>query len=42
MIILTVPFMFWRIRQEEKLLRQDSEYRAYRERVPFMVFPALM
>lgn len=42
MIILTVPFMFWRIRQEEKLLRQDPEYRAYRERVPFMVFPALM
>lgn len=42
LIILTVPFMFWRIRQEEKLLRQDPEYRAYRERVPFMVFPALM
>ncbi|MGH7865202.1 MAG: methyltransferase family protein [Candidatus Binataceae bacterium] len=42
MIILTVPLMFWRIRQEEKLLSQDSEYRSYRERVPYVVFPALM
>ena len=42
LIIATVPFMFWRIHQEEKLLCQDPEYRAYRKRVPFKVFPALM
>jgi protein-S-isoprenylcysteine O-methyltransferase Ste14 len=34
--------MFWRIRQEESLLRSDPEYLAYSKRVPYLVFPGLM
>jgi protein-S-isoprenylcysteine O-methyltransferase Ste14 len=42
LITLTLPLMFWRIRQEESLLRSDPEYLAYSKRVTYLVFPALM
>jgi protein-S-isoprenylcysteine O-methyltransferase Ste14 len=43
MILLAVslPFLAWRIKLEEELLRADPEYRAYCERVRFRLCPGL-
>jgi protein-S-isoprenylcysteine O-methyltransferase Ste14 len=38
-ILATLPFMIWRIMQEEDLLRLDPEYRAYCEKVRYRLIP---
>jgi protein-S-isoprenylcysteine O-methyltransferase Ste14 len=40
-ITLALPFMVWRIAQEETLLSQDSDYRAYMQRTRFRLIPGL-
>ena len=42
LIVATVPFMFWRIEQEEAHLRADPEYRAYMDRVPYRLWPGIV
>jgi protein-S-isoprenylcysteine O-methyltransferase Ste14 len=42
LIVATVPFMFWRIGQEEAHLRADPEYRAYMDRVPYRLWPGIV
>jgi protein-S-isoprenylcysteine O-methyltransferase Ste14 len=39
LILATLPFMMWRIMQEEDLLRLDPEYRAYCEKVRYRLIP---
>jgi protein-S-isoprenylcysteine O-methyltransferase Ste14 len=41
-IVAVLPFMMWRIGQEEALLSQDPEYRGYMERVRYRVIPYLL
>jgi protein-S-isoprenylcysteine O-methyltransferase Ste14 len=41
MLVLTLPFMMWRIKLEEELLSEDPEYRAYCKKVPHRLLPAL-
>jgi protein-S-isoprenylcysteine O-methyltransferase Ste14 len=41
-VVAVLPFMMWRIGQEEALLSQDSEYRGYMERVRYRVIPYLL
>jgi len=41
-ILTTLPFMMWRIMQEEDLLRLDPEYRAYCEKVRYRLIPGIM
>lgn len=38
-IFILLPFMMWRITQEEELLSEDAEYRAYMGRVPYRLLP---
>jgi protein-S-isoprenylcysteine O-methyltransferase Ste14 len=40
-ILVTLPFMMWRIRLEEQLLTQDPEYRAYCRQTPYKLVPGL-
>jgi protein-S-isoprenylcysteine O-methyltransferase Ste14 len=37
-----LPFMMWRIEQEEQVLTRDSEYRDYCTRVPYRLFPGVL
>lgn len=39
LILATLPFMIWRIMQEEDLLRLDPEYCAYCEKVRYRLIP---
>lgn len=41
-ILLTLPFMMWRIRLEEELLTQDPEYRAYCRNTPYKLIPGML
>ena len=41
-IVATLPFMVWRIDQEEAHLKADPEYRAYMERVRFRLWPGIV
>jgi protein-S-isoprenylcysteine O-methyltransferase Ste14 len=38
-VALTIPFMVWRIAQEEELLDRDPLYLAYRQRVRWRLMP---
>jgi protein-S-isoprenylcysteine O-methyltransferase Ste14 len=38
-IFAVLPFMMWRITQEEELLSEDAEYRSYMGRVPYRLLP---
>jgi steroid 5-alpha reductase family enzyme len=42
LIVVTLPFMVWRIEQEERHLRKDPEYRSYESRVRYRLVPGLM
>jgi protein-S-isoprenylcysteine O-methyltransferase Ste14 len=42
LILATLPFMMWRIMQEEDLLRLDPEYRAYCEKVRYRLIPGII
>ena len=42
LIVAVLPFMIWRIEQEELLLGEDPEYSAYRARVRFRLIPGLI
>jgi protein-S-isoprenylcysteine O-methyltransferase Ste14 len=39
MIIVTLPFMMWRITLEEELLTQDPAYREYCQKTPYRLIP---
>jgi protein-S-isoprenylcysteine O-methyltransferase Ste14 len=41
-VVLAMPFMVWRIAQEEALLGRDPDYRAYMERTRFRLIPWLI
>jgi protein-S-isoprenylcysteine O-methyltransferase Ste14 len=41
LIAMTLPFMVWRIGQEEKLLTADPEYRRYMDRVQYRLWPGI-
>ncbi len=41
-ILGTLPFMVWRIGQEEALLREDAGYRSYLERVRYRLLPYIL
>lgn len=40
--VITLPFMMWRIEQEEELLMADPEYRAYAGKVRYRLIPGLL
>ena len=40
--IAILPFMMWRIDQEEEVLMADADYRAYCARVPSQLIPGLL
>jgi len=42
LIVVAMPFLFWRIEQEESLLGADSEYADYRARVRFRLVPTII
>lgn len=42
LIVATLPFMFWRIDQEEAHLSADPEYRRYMERVRYRLWPGVV
>jgi protein-S-isoprenylcysteine O-methyltransferase Ste14 len=42
LIALTLPFMVWRIGQEERLLTADPEYRRYIGMVRYRLFPGVV
>jgi protein-S-isoprenylcysteine O-methyltransferase Ste14 len=42
LIVATLPFMVWRIDQEEALLSADPEYRSYMERVRYRLWPGVV
>jgi isoprenylcysteine carboxyl methyltransferase (ICMT) family protein YpbQ len=42
LIVATLPFMLWRIDQEETHLAADPEYRGYMGRVPFRLWPGVI
>jgi protein-S-isoprenylcysteine O-methyltransferase Ste14 len=42
LIVATLPFMVWRIDQEEAHLTADPEYRRYMDRVRFRLLPGLV
>ncbi len=42
LLAATVPFMVWRIEQEEMHLREDSEYCVYERRVRFRLWPGVI
>src|SRR6266481_7079037 len=41
LIAMTLPFMVWRISQEEKHLGADPEYRRYMDRVRYRLWPGI-
>lgn len=41
LVIATVPFMFWRIEQEESHLSEDGAYRDYCSQVKFRLVPGV-
>lgn len=41
-IVGTLPFMVWRIGQEEALLSEDAGYRSYLERVRYRLLPYIL
>ena len=41
LIAMTLPFMVWRINQEEQHLTADPEYRRYMERVRYRLWPGI-
>jgi protein-S-isoprenylcysteine O-methyltransferase Ste14 len=41
LIAMTLPFMVWRIGQEEKHLTADPEYRRYMDRVRYRLWPGI-
>jgi protein-S-isoprenylcysteine O-methyltransferase Ste14 len=41
-IIITLPFMMWRISLEEELLGEDPEYRAYMKRTHYRLIPFVL
>lgn len=41
-VVAALPFMMWRIGQEEALLSQDPDYRGYMEHVHYRVIPYLL
>jgi protein-S-isoprenylcysteine O-methyltransferase Ste14 len=42
LILSTIPFMVWRIQQEEALLRDDPEYLIYTRLVRFRLWPGVL
>lgn len=42
LIATTLPFMVWRIEQEETHLSEDPEYRTYESRVRFRLWPGVI
>jgi isoprenylcysteine carboxyl methyltransferase (ICMT) family protein YpbQ len=42
LIASTLPFMVWRIEQEESHLSEDPEYRTYERRVRFRLWPGVI
>jgi protein-S-isoprenylcysteine O-methyltransferase Ste14 len=42
LIVITLPFMVWRIEQEERHLREDPTYRCYESRVRYRLVPGLI
>lgn len=42
LIAVTLPFMVWRIEQEERHLREDPEYLYYQRRVRFRLCPGVI
>ena len=42
LIVITLPFMVWRIEQEEAHLSEDPEYRTYEQRVQFRLWPGVI
>jgi protein-S-isoprenylcysteine O-methyltransferase Ste14 len=42
LIAVTLPFMVWRIDQEEAHLSADPEYRSYMMRVPYRLWPGVI
>jgi len=42
LIAVTLPFMVWRIDQEEAHLSADPEYRSYMTRVPYRLWPGVI
>jgi protein-S-isoprenylcysteine O-methyltransferase Ste14 len=42
LILVTLPFMVWRIEQEETHLSEDPEYCTYEQRVRFRLWPGLI
>jgi protein-S-isoprenylcysteine O-methyltransferase Ste14 len=42
LIVATLPFMVWRIDQEEAHLRADSEYRGYMDHVRYRLVPGVI
>ena len=42
LILVTLPFMVWRIEQEETHLSEDPEYCTYEKRVQFRLWPGLI
>jgi isoprenylcysteine carboxyl methyltransferase (ICMT) family protein YpbQ len=42
LIVVTLPFMVWRIDQEEAHLRADPEYRGYMDRVRYRLLPGVI
>jgi protein-S-isoprenylcysteine O-methyltransferase Ste14 len=41
-VALAIPFMIWRIAQEEALLSRDPDYQVYMERTRFRLIPGLI
>src|SRR5260370_5354600 len=42
LLAVTLPFLVWRIEQEETHLREDPEYRTYERRVRFRLWPGVI
>ena len=42
LILVTLPFMVWRIEQEETHLSEDPDYRTYEQRVQFRLWPGVI
>jgi protein-S-isoprenylcysteine O-methyltransferase Ste14 len=42
LIVATLPFMVWRIDQEEAHLSADPEYRSYMDRVRYRLWPGVV
>jgi protein-S-isoprenylcysteine O-methyltransferase Ste14 len=42
LIVVTLPFMVWRIDQEEEHLSADAAYRSYMDRVRYRLLPGVI